>query len=234
MRFLIAIILAVTTLTLASPVGATSLSDEYYVFDSRAEGVIIDSVLNFDLVSDFTYSASLSVSAPTHHYATHDYYAVWFALKSHEYGALTITNFTGPTQDWVVANPGDDVKVLKRSGHYWPLLDDNLDRQSGFYLQTVAESYVGVGDYTDGLLLTGGPAVYTFTFDFTLPLEAEGKSPIEQISVAGGFFNTDSDDPNRGYVQGGVIPEPSTVLLLASGLAGLMGWRWRTTRAATS
>ena len=30
------------------------------------------------------------------------------------------------------------------------------------------------------------------------------------------------------------VPEPSGVMLLGSGLAGLVGWRWRKTRAATS
>ncbi len=32
----------------------------------------------------------------------------------------------------------------------------------------------------------------------------------------------------------GVIPEPTTLLLLGSGLAGLAGWRWRKNRVATN
>jgi len=68
-------------------------------------------------------------------------------------------------------------------------------------------------------------AVYS---NFTDPFVGDGFRSFDNELDAIGRFLKDVGEPPPS------VPEPSTLLLLGSGLAGLAGWRWRKNRVVTS
>ncbi|MDH5586833.1 MAG: PEP-CTERM sorting domain-containing protein [Nitrospirota bacterium] len=69
---------------------------------------------------------------------------------------------------------------------------------------------------------------YNSFTDLTGSIEAG--SFFSPVNISGAYSTTGlAYDGNKGS-SGGVIPEPSTMLLFGTGLAGLAGWRWRKPR----
>ncbi len=73
----------------------------------------------------------------------------------------------------------------------------------------------------------GGEVGYTTYNSFAdLLSNTSPSSAFSPIDVAGAFSTT-----GLAFEGEKVIPEPSTILLLGSGLAGLVAWRYRKGRA---
>ena len=89
-----------------------------------------------------------------------------------------------------------------------------------FQVQLESEADVGSNEV---LYIT-----YNSFTDLTGSIEAG--SFFSPVNISGAYSTTGlAYDGNKGG-SGGVIPEPSTMLLFGTGLAGLAGWRWRKPR----
>ncbi len=106
----------------------------------------------------------------------------------------------------------------------------------------------GVGMLSTVLPFTGGPLSAFTTIDlFSVTLDPliAGTStvvagignippPLGGLALAGGPVSFDLFSATVTVEAAVGVPEPSTLLLLGSGLVGLAGWRWRKNGAVTS
>ncbi len=172
----------------------------------------------------------------------------------------TLDQFTSSSFniEWI----GENGYSMEGMFSFWDVLDDGVIDESalksfmieGFLNATT----IGTWDLADGL--GTGAEAFNFNFDTTTNEFVVGG---DFDSAAGQAWNL-LGDPGLGFLsqfneQGlslngsaifdsflvgsiltgtpkavGAVPEPSSLLLLGSGLAGLAGWRWRKNRAATS
>jgi hypothetical protein len=179
--------------------------------------------LNFSPTGNNNYDATFTI-ATTADVGPPEWYAGWFLFKIDSAVKGDISNLSAPggTGPWSIAddnnNPG--VTVLKSGGDYQVLVQDGF---SGFYVTSLAADGA-VDDITQGLLLTGGSATYTFTFDFSLP---EGFLPKEDLMpFQAAFYDGLAGDSGNIIVNqlsetlGVGVPDASVILLLGSSFLG--------------
>ncbi|GJL54194.1 MAG: hypothetical protein NPIRA02_13260 [Nitrospirales bacterium] len=169
---------------------------------------------------------------------------------------LTISglgNFTAPSLgafDLFVSFEKDVLRFVD-VGYGDPILGDQLDISGfGAITSTTATNIVNLTGFVNLAEISLDPAAILNTMQpgaFTLarlsfiaeengqsPFRIEGPGPLPGVRALGDSFG------NQGPLEPittptgprfvNVVPEPGTVLLFGSGLAGLLGWRWKRSR----
>lgn len=136
--------------------------------DTRWPGNDVTYTLDFALLSGSTYGATFAITNTAD--TSPEWYAGWFLFKF-DTVASPITNLMAPagTGPWSILNGGDPTKILWAAGTYQKL---EVDGFTGFYATSLAQG-PPPADITQGTLLTGVPKTWTFSFDFTVPAEAQ-------------------------------------------------------------
>jgi hypothetical protein len=185
-------------------------------------GIVYTLDFNLQNGSTSTYDATFTID-PSSVTSSEAWYAGWVLFKFVDGSTRsTISELTAPGEagTWTASDPS--VKILGGGGHYKTL--EPRGGFSGFYLTSLAQGSPP-DDPTQGILLTGSSkSPVTFSFDFTV------NDPVstDLMSLKVGYYDPPSGHGN--YVVNQLsqdltpVPEPSTLLLLGSGLVSLGLW----------
>ena len=159
-----------------------------------------------------TYSATLTVITND---LNADAYIDWFAVHFDTPAAVMTSGITATTGTWLVGDGNDIV-----NGYGGPNTTFPTDPFTGGFEQGI--DTVGVYDETGGFLLDG--STYSWAFDFTSIAPILGESGTSNPNLQVGFYGEDVNG-NPRLSQGFTVPEASSLMLLSSGLVGLVLWR---------
>lgn len=221
----------------------------YGVFAVRAEATTIltyqDTSLTTSPANTVTYTLSfLNDGTPTGYGAqfsisnsvnsASEWYAGWFTFKFNNGSTpATISALSGPLGPWTIANSGDTTQILAGGNTYNKLLP--IGGFTGFYAANLAKTTPAPTGatmediiQTNAIPLTGNPAnsPYVFSFHFdTNGGVADTSSMSFQVGEYDGLNgagNVITGQLSQSMGANNPVPEPSTLILLFSGMAGLV------------
>lgn len=186
------------------------------------------------------YDAQFSISNSVN--SAPEWYAGWFVFKFDSGSTpATLSSLSGPLGPWNIANSGDPVKVLAGGNTYNKLLPNG--GFTGFYASNLAKTMPAPDGatmegiiQTDTIPLTGNPATgpYVFSFHFdTNGGMAQTSSMAYQVGEYDGLNgagNVITGQLSQSMTASNPVPEPSTLILLITGMAGLAMTRLRRPR----
>jgi hypothetical protein len=217
MLSLICLFLCVIGLMFVTPTGATTLD---FTDTATKGGFNIEYTLDISL-SGSVYTGVFTIESTST--SSDPWYIETFDFKFFDGQGnvipdiLGLSTFSGSTGSWGIAdidNPNVSIQGWNREAG-----------SAGFYLTDLAGDPT-LSNEQKGVLVSGtNSASFTFTF--------ANDGNLNQISIPFqvAYFG-DEKNNNKGLFFGQLsadlatpVPEPSTILLLASGFAGLAGWR---------
>ena len=179
-----------------------------YVDEYDTSGMPVDGTLGADDFGTLTWSWSTSTGG-THNFIAYFDYEIAEEANGYlnEYGAATGALATGQT--WQI----DDPNNYEDGNIYDNLYDNTLSNTNN--ITTAGDVAWAMGWDFD--LAAGDTAVITMILGDSIPVSGFYLSQIDNDTLESIYFS--------GSIDIQPIPEPATMLLLGTGLAGLFGYR---------